>query len=137
MAASSLGSGARAAARSSLWTLWCLTSGASVAAILARRRAAPAGRCYAAAMGPPASRTEAAVEPRLALAPLRAAVLVGGASRRMGRPKEALRVGGERLLDRILAALEAAGGGAAVLLGAGRTVDGRAAALRRIPDAPG
>ena len=78
-----------------------------------------------------------AVGPRLAGAPLRAAVLVGGASRRMGRPKEALEVGGERLLDRILAALQAAGCGPAVLLGAGREVAGPAAALPRLPDAPG
>ena len=88
-------------------------------------------------MGQQPARPCAAAGPRLALAPLRAAVLVGGAGRRMGRPKEALEVGGERLLDRILAALAAAGCGPAVLLGTGRAVNGPAAALARLPDAPG
>ena len=71
------------------------------------------------------------------LAPLRVAVLVGGASRRMGRPKEALLVGGVRLLDRTLDALGAAGRGDAVLLGGARSVGGPASVLPRLADAPG
>jgi molybdopterin-guanine dinucleotide biosynthesis protein A len=88
-------------------------------------------------MGQQPPKPGAAVDPPLALAPLRGAVLVGGASRRMGRPKEALEVGGERLLDRIVAALAAAGCGPAVLIGAGRAVGGPAAALPRLADAAG
>jgi molybdenum cofactor guanylyltransferase len=42
-------------------------------------------------------------------APRRAGVLVGGASSRMGRPKQWLQVGGETLLARIAAAVAAAG----------------------------
>ena len=87
-------------------------------------------------MGQQPARPGAEDAPPPALAPLRAAVLVGGASRRMGRPKEALEVGGERLLDRILAALELAGCGPAVLLGGG-PAGGAAATLPRLPDAPG
>jgi molybdopterin-guanine dinucleotide biosynthesis protein A len=71
------------------------------------------------------------------LPPLRAAVLVGGESRRMGEPKEGLRIGPERLLDRILAAMGAVGPDPAVLIGAGAAVAGAAAALPRLPDEPG
>ena len=71
------------------------------------------------------------------LPPLRAAVLVGGSSRRMGEPKEGLRIGSERLLDRILEALRAAGPDPVVLIGAGAAVAGAAAKLPRLPDVPG
>ncbi len=65
-----------------------------------------------------------------AAAPGRAGVLVGGASRRMGTPKQELRIAGELLLDRIAGALAPAG--PVVLLGGSG-----AAALPRLPDAPG
>jgi molybdopterin-guanine dinucleotide biosynthesis protein MobB len=62
------------------------------------------------------------------------AVLVGGRSRRMGRPKEALEVGGRTLLERATEALAAAG--PVVWLG-GDAADAPPAEVRRLPDVPG
>lgn len=72
--------------------------------------------------------------------PKRAGILVGGASRRMGRPKHELLVGGERMLDRTVARLVAAG--PPILLGgagaAGAvSVGGQAEPWPRLPDTPG
>jgi molybdopterin-guanine dinucleotide biosynthesis protein B len=78
-------------------------------------------------------RFEALVRRRLAdgwaQTPRRAGVLVGGASRRMGRPKEAIEIAGRPLLARVAEALAPAG--AVTLLGGGG-----AAALPRLPDVP-
>lgn len=63
-------------------------------------------------------------------APRRSGVLVGGASRRMGRPKETLVVGGVPLLDRVSTTLAVAG--PVTLLGGHGPAD-----LPRLPDAPG
>lgn len=64
-----------------------------------------------------------------AAAPRRAAVLVGGASRRMGRPKETIEIDGRPLLARIAEALATAG--AVTLLGGSGE-----ASLPRLPDVP-
>jgi molybdopterin-guanine dinucleotide biosynthesis protein MobB len=72
--------------------------------------------------------------------PRYAGILVGGSSRRMGRPKHELLVGGERLLDRIANGL--GGVGAVTLLGCVAPADDEAGARPpepwpRLPDAPG
>jgi molybdopterin-guanine dinucleotide biosynthesis protein A len=55
----------------------------------------------------------------------------------MGRPKQGLWVGGERLLDRVVAAVAGASPVPVVLVGAGTAVAGTGAALPRLDDAPG
>ena len=80
-----------------------------------------------------------------AAAPRRAGVLVGGASSRMGTPKQWLRVGGETLLDRAARALAAVGPLAllgkevAMARGAGEglATEGSVADVPGLPDAPG
>jgi molybdopterin-guanine dinucleotide biosynthesis protein A len=67
--------------------------------------------------------------------PVRAGILVGGASRRMGRPKAALEVGGRTFLERTVDALRPHAE-EIVLLGAG-PVPEAAAELPRLPDPPG
>jgi glutamate dehydrogenase (NADP+)/cyclic pyranopterin phosphate synthase/molybdopterin-guanine dinucleotide biosynthesis protein A len=67
--------------------------------------------------------------------PIRAGILVGGQSRRMGSPKQLVEVEGEALLDRVIAGLGPRFD-RPVLLGAGR-VPSSVAGLRRIPDPPG
>ena len=61
-------------------------------------------------------------------------ILVGGRSRRMGRPKQTLEVGGAALLDRVAGVLDAACD-RVVLLGEGPVTEA-AAALPRLPDPP-
>jgi molybdopterin-guanine dinucleotide biosynthesis protein A len=67
--------------------------------------------------------------------PLRAGLLIGGKSRRMGRPKALLRVKGETLMEKSVGTLLAVAGGA-VLLGSGE-VPVSLETVSRIPDAPG
>lgn len=67
-----------------------------------------------------------------ALIRMDAVVLAGGASRRMGRDKARLVVDGERLVDRIVAALAPLGGNVVVAAGA-RPLPG----LATVPDTPG
>ena len=64
-------------------------------------------------------------------APLRAGILAGGASRRMGQPKAALAWRGATLGEHVAAALAAAGAGPVTWLGGG------GAAAPSLPDAPG
>jgi molybdopterin-guanine dinucleotide biosynthesis protein MobB len=66
---------------------------------------------------------------------IRAGILVGGQSKRMGSPKQLLEVEGKALLDRVIAGLGPRFG-RPLLLGAG-PVPASAAGLRRIPDPPG
>ncbi len=66
--------------------------------------------------------------------PLRAGLLIGGRSRRMGRPKALLRINGETLVEKSVGALLAVAGGA-VLLGPGE-VPASLDTVPRIPDAP-
>jgi molybdopterin-guanine dinucleotide biosynthesis protein MobB len=86
-------------------------------------------------------RFTAIVEARLAAAwagaPRRAGILVGGASTRMGRPKERLEIGGEPLLARVARSLAAAG--PLTLLGgaAEGASPGARPGVPRVPDAPG
>jgi molybdopterin-guanine dinucleotide biosynthesis protein A len=67
--------------------------------------------------------------------PLRAGLLIGGKSRRMGRPKALLRVKGETLMEKSVGTLLSVAGGA-VLLGSGEVPVSLETVLR-IPDAPG
>ena len=67
--------------------------------------------------------------------PVAAGVLVGGASRRMGRPKQLLELGGRTFLERTVDSL-APHADRVVLLGAGPVPPG-AADLPRLPDPPG
>jgi molybdopterin-guanine dinucleotide biosynthesis protein A len=67
--------------------------------------------------------------------PLRAGLLIGGKSRRMGRPKALLKVKGETLMEKSVGTLLAVAGGA-VLLGSGE-VPSALETVPRIPDAPG
>jgi molybdopterin-guanine dinucleotide biosynthesis protein A len=67
--------------------------------------------------------------------PLRAGLLIGGKSRRMGRPKGLLRVKGETLMEKTVATLLAVAGDT-VLLGSGK-VPSALEAVPSIPDAPG
>lgn len=66
---------------------------------------------------------------------LRAAVLTGGASRRMGTPKADLLVDGATMAERVLAAAAAAGAGA--LAAVGRPVAGHPAVEHLVEDEPG
>jgi molybdopterin-guanine dinucleotide biosynthesis protein A len=66
---------------------------------------------------------------------LAAGILIGGASRRMGRPKHLLELGGRSLLERTVDALSLRAG-EVVLLGSG-DVPEALAGLRRLADAPG
>lgn len=67
--------------------------------------------------------------------PFRAGVLVGGASRRMGTPKQLLALDGRSFLERVVAALGARAS-SVVLLGDGPAPEA-CAGLPRIADAPG
>ena len=67
--------------------------------------------------------------------PLRAGVLVGGGSARMGRPKHLMRLGGRTYLDRIVDTLRSEVD-EVVLLGAGDVTDG-CSGLPRLADVPG
>ncbi len=67
--------------------------------------------------------------------PLRAGLLIGGKSRRMGRPKALLRVNGETLVEKSVGTLIAVSRGP-VLLGPGE-VPVSLETIPRIPDAPG
>jgi molybdopterin-guanine dinucleotide biosynthesis protein A len=67
--------------------------------------------------------------------PLRAGLLIGGKSRRMGRPKALLKVKGKTLAERSIGTLLAVAEGA-VLLGSGE-VPVSLETVPRIPDAPG
>lgn len=66
---------------------------------------------------------------------IRAGVLVGGKSQRMGRPKQLLEVDGEALIHRVIDGL-GAGFERPVFLGSGQ-VPASAAGLRWVPDVPG
>jgi molybdopterin-guanine dinucleotide biosynthesis protein MobB len=66
---------------------------------------------------------------------LRAGLLIGGKSRRMGRPKALLRVKGETLMEKSVGALRAVAG-SPVLLGSGE-LPASLETITRIPDAPG
>jgi molybdopterin-guanine dinucleotide biosynthesis protein MobB len=66
--------------------------------------------------------------------PIRAGILVGGRSSRMGSPKQLLEIDGENLIDRVVAGL-GHGFEEPTLLGAGQ-VPSSVAELRRIPDVP-
>lgn len=69
------------------------------------------------------------------LAPLRAAVLIGGASSRMGVPKQMLEWAGETFLGRIIAALQ--GHGLPITLVGAGAAPAPFSELPRLPDAPG
>lgn len=71
----------------------------------------------------------------LSLPPLVGGLLVGGASRRFGRPKALEKLDGRSFAERVAAAL-AAVAGEVVLLGAGE-VPAALAGLERLADAPG
>lgn len=75
------------------------------------------------------------VQARHAALPTMAALLIGGKSARMGRPKALLRSDGRTLVERIAAA--AAGHVEQVVLVGEGTVPSALASLRRLPDAPG
>jgi molybdopterin-guanine dinucleotide biosynthesis protein A len=64
-----------------------------------------------------------------------AGILVGGESRRMGRPKQLIELRGRTLLEQVAAALQPHAG-EVVLLGAG-PAPAACAGLRRLDDAPG
>jgi molybdopterin-guanine dinucleotide biosynthesis protein A len=67
--------------------------------------------------------------------PVRAGLLIGGKSRRMGRPKALLRIKDETLMEKCVGTLLAVAEGA-VLLGSGE-VPASLETVPRIPDAPG
>jgi molybdopterin-guanine dinucleotide biosynthesis protein MobB len=67
--------------------------------------------------------------------PIRAGILVGGRSSRMGSPKQLLEIEGAPLMDRVLTGLGPSFS-EAVFLGAGQ-VPSSVAGLRWVPDAPG
>jgi molybdopterin-guanine dinucleotide biosynthesis protein MobB len=67
--------------------------------------------------------------------PLRGGLLIGGKSRRMGRPKALLRLNGETLMEKSVGTLLVVAGSAA-LLGTGE-VPAALGTVPRIPDAPG
>jgi molybdopterin-guanine dinucleotide biosynthesis protein MobB len=67
--------------------------------------------------------------------PLRAGLLIGGKSTRMGRSKALLRVGAESLIERSFSVLSRISSGV-VLLGSGE-VPGPLTSARRLPDIPG
>jgi molybdopterin-guanine dinucleotide biosynthesis protein MobB len=71
---------------------------------------------------------------RVQATPLAAGILIGGASRRMGRPKQLLRLGNTTWLEHIVASVQPAVRHV-VLLGAGR-VPPSLLALPMLPDAP-
>ncbi|QOJ13826.1 MAG: molybdenum cofactor guanylyltransferase [Planctomycetia bacterium] len=69
------------------------------------------------------------------LAPLRAAVLIGGQSRRMGEPKHLLQIAGRTFLERIVGALES--NGIPVAVSGSGEIPSALKAIERVPDAPG
>jgi molybdopterin-guanine dinucleotide biosynthesis protein A len=77
----------------------------------------------------------ATLQMSLSVRPLRGGLLIGGKSRRMGRPKGLLRVKGATLMEKSVGTLLGVAG-SAILLGSGE-IPASLKAITRLPDVPG